>query len=103
MKESELIIDDFTFTDAFNSENCIILQKKIIKHLKTECYQFFCGFIIYACWMKGSELIIKDFTFTEAFNLVLFHFTKKIHQTSKNKVLPVLMWLYHVCLLDEGI
>ena len=91
MKGSELIIDDFTFTDAFNSENCIILQKKIIKHLKTECYQFFCGFIIYACWMKGSELITEDFTFTEAFNLELCHFRKKCHHLSKNRVLPVFL------------
>ena len=52
---------------------------------------------------QESELITEDFTFTEAFNLELCHFRKKCHHLSKNRVLPVLLTLYHVCLLDEGI
>ena len=52
---------------------------------------------------QESELITEDFTFTEAFNLELHHLTKKIHQTKKNRVLPVFLRLYHVCMLDEGI
>ena len=102
MKGSELISKDFAFSLAFNSE-LYHLTKKFIKHKKTECYQFFCGYITYACWMKGSELISKDFAFSLAFNSELYHFTKKIHQTSKNRVLPVFLWFYHICMLDEGI